>query len=246
MGRPLLRLHEDLAVQWGYVDVAAQLRKAEVPSEVLAAAEVFEPWVQKAIGELRKRAPRIISHPDKEFAMAIQAKASFDQNDVRSSYTDDEIGLAAHVEACAAKACVFAAGLPPLLVRALEGAAELHDIGKADPRFQAWLRGGNATRAGELIAKSAKSGQNLAAIMRARKLAGYPEGGRHELLSAALLSSAAARAMWISNCYYTWWPVITGDAVLLLPWWWMRNRWRSVTRTGGRAVLTDWNGWARV
>jgi CRISPR-associated endonuclease/helicase Cas3 len=67
-------------------------------------------------------------------------------------------------------------------------AAGLHDIGKADPRFQAWLRGGNPIKPDELIAKSRKSGQNMAAIERARRLAGYPKGGRHELASVALLS----------------------------------------------------------
>ena len=54
-------------------------------------------------------------------------------------------------------------------------AAGLHDIGKADRRFQAWLRGGNPIRQGELIAKSHRSGRNRAAVDRARHLAGYPK-----------------------------------------------------------------------
>jgi len=33
----------------------------------------------------------------------------------------------------------------------------LHDIGKADSRFQAWLRGGNPVAADKLLAKSEKS-----------------------------------------------------------------------------------------
>ena len=66
-------------------------------------------------------------------------------------------------------------------------AAALHDIGKPDARFQAWLRGGNPIKPNELIAKSRKSGQNMAAIERARRMAGYPQGARHELASVALL-----------------------------------------------------------
>jgi CRISPR-associated endonuclease/helicase Cas3 len=76
----------------------------------------------------------------------------------------------------------------------VERAAALHDIGKADPRFQAWLRGGNPVKPGELIAKSKGSGQNWEALESARMLAGYPKGARHELLSVALLAAHAQDA----------------------------------------------------
>ena len=42
-----------------------------------------------------------------------------------------------------------------------------------------------------MIAKSGRSGQNSAAIERARRLAGYPRGARHELESLALLEGRA-------------------------------------------------------
>jgi CRISPR-associated endonuclease/helicase Cas3 len=93
------------------------------------------------------------------------------------------------LKGCAAMAAEFARDLPEVLRRTVILAAQTHDIGKADPRFQAWLRGGNAVRANELIAKSSRNGQYRAAIVRARKLAGYPEGARHELTSVALLQS---------------------------------------------------------
>ena len=73
---------------------------------------------------------------------------------------------------------------------ALEMAGYIHDLGKADPRFQSWLRGGNPYDGGELIAKSAgKRDMNL--IRQARMLSGYPEGGRHECYSVAILKSNA-------------------------------------------------------
>jgi CRISPR-associated endonuclease/helicase Cas3 len=92
-----------------------------------------------------------------------------------------------HMKNCARLAARFAEGLPERVRRTIERAAATHDLGKADPRFQAWLRGGNPVRPDELIAKSNRNGQNRAAIRRARELSGYPKGGRHELTSTALL-----------------------------------------------------------
>ena len=124
---------------------------------------------------------------------AIAKGAVFDQGDVRASY-GAEVGLTDHLKACERMAQGFARDLPETIRRTVARAAAGHDIGKADPRFQAWLRGGNPLKPGELIAKSGRSGQNRAAIHRARRLAGYPKGGRHQLMSAALLVSGGQAA----------------------------------------------------
>lgn len=81
-------------------------------------------------------------------------------------------------------------GLPEDLVDACECAGLLHDLGKADPRFQALLRGGNRWAVGELLAKSGEMPKTRSAARAARAAAGYPEGGRHELLSVRLAESA--------------------------------------------------------
>jgi CRISPR-associated endonuclease/helicase Cas3 len=193
MGRPMLRLHPKLAAQWNYEDLAGRLRAAEdkpaAKSTLAKTGEQSTAWVRAAAIALSNcpiRILRLIDDPEADSLAAIVGKAVLDQNDTRSSYSA-EVGLEVHLQGCAGRAIDFARELPAVLRNSVVRAAALHDIGKADPRFQAWLRGGNPVKPEELIAKSGRSGQNWAAIERARRLAGYPKGGRHELMSVALL-----------------------------------------------------------
>jgi CRISPR-associated endonuclease/helicase Cas3 len=193
LGRPMLRLHSRLAAQWGYGELAESLRtaeqKAEVKSRIEAAGALGEDWVPETLSELAKCPAsrlRLIGDSVNETLAAIAGTSGFDQNDSRSSY-GTEIRLDKHLSNCKLLAEDFARELPELLRNTVMYAAALHDVGKADPRFQAWLRGGNPVSPGELIAKSKRSGQNRAAIDRARRMSGYPKGGRHELTSIALV-----------------------------------------------------------
>jgi CRISPR-associated endonuclease/helicase Cas3 len=198
MGRPMLRLHPALVAHWRDPDLAGRLRAADSVAEARAAlaeplAENEVVWPNEAVKALRRsRVLKLVSSPTDDYSgwAAVVGKGTFDQASMGSSYST-EVPLDRHVAGSAEFAAAFARHLPEKLRNSVVRAAARHDIGKADPRFQAWLRGGNPLRPDVLIAKSQRSGRSLAAIERARRLAGYPKGGRHELLSVALLENRA-------------------------------------------------------
>ena len=80
-------------------------------------------------------------------------------------------------------------GLSDELASTLALAGKYHDIGKADPRFQILLHGGDALAAaqGEVLAKSGINPSDRGAMKNAYERSGLPKGFRHELLSVAAL-----------------------------------------------------------
>jgi CRISPR-associated endonuclease/helicase Cas3 len=86
-------------------------------------------------------------------------------------------------------------GLPEAVVHDVALAGALHDLGKAEPRFQVMLHGGDvlaAVTAPEPLAKSGMAPGHWAALRWARERAGVPAGFRHEFVSVALLDTEAA------------------------------------------------------
>ena len=123
-----------------------------------------------------------------------EAAADFTDEDSTSSAARKPVLLLHHLKEveCLVRQFGEAVNLSPSLVADLALAGRCHDLGKADPRFQTWLAGGNrlaALRDG-LLAKSSELPSNGAALAASRRRSGYPEGGRHELLSVRLLESA--------------------------------------------------------
>lgn len=81
-------------------------------------------------------------------------------------------------------------GLGPWLAEHVALAAWLHDIGKADPRFQLMLRGGSEIdffKDDTPWAKSAMPPGARSAHRLAQQRSGYPRGTRHEVQSLAML-----------------------------------------------------------
>ena len=82
------------------------------------------------------------------------------------------------------------AGLPKSLVEAIGLAGLIHDVGKADPRFQSLLRGGRPWYMGVPLAKSGNIPSTPWALRKAREAVGYPAGRPHPMLSVRLAESA--------------------------------------------------------
>jgi CRISPR-associated endonuclease/helicase Cas3 len=150
---------------------------------------ILYPDEQGWVVERRRRLPRehlVLSDHE------MQATGESTTEDDTSWMIGRQVGLIEHLAAVRDRARSYAKaiGLPEKVREDLALAGWLHDIGKADPRFQVWLYDGDevaASMADTLLAKSGKNWRDTAAVRRARELAGYPRGGRHECLSALML-----------------------------------------------------------
>lgn len=110
------------------------------------------------------------------------------QGSIVPSLDDHQSGVAGRVRATIAKL-----GLPDGVQSALLHAARHHDIGKADPRFQAWLHGCSVWETGgrRMVAKSDYPASQ---IKRFHKVSGIPVGFRHELLSTLIVGPSELAA----------------------------------------------------
>lgn len=195
-GRPMLRLHPTLAEVHGYTELNKQLQAVEIAAEARATIRNIEAnptwpeWVRKSVVAVRSHA-KFIADPDRNSWLAVIGRPTFAQDSTLAAFTK-EVPLDEHLEGVTKWAERFSTNVSGRLRNTVIAAGRYHDIGKVDPRFQAWLRGGRPIKLSEFLAKSGGAGQNRAAIKRARELAGYPEGGRHELVSVALLQTHAS------------------------------------------------------
>jgi CRISPR-associated endonuclease/helicase Cas3 len=95
-----------------------------------------------------------------------------------------------HVEQVAERARTFARqlGLSDELVATIDLAARNHDAGKLDPRFQAWLNDGAPLGGNRPLAKSGRDPRERRS-REAQRVAEWPQGKRHESLSATLVAA---------------------------------------------------------
>lgn len=103
------------------------------------------------------------------------------------------VALETHCSAVAARAKEISEylGLPAELIKVVTAAAQWHDLGKVDPRFQAMLFDGDPVRAAIAPEPLAKSGMPPGDLQRqrdARRRSRLPRRVRHESWSVALVS----------------------------------------------------------
>ena len=115
------------------------------------------------------------------------------EDDTSGSIAGFPLSLQQHSDDVERQAADFAktAGLPAERIADLKLAGFLHDAGKADPRFQAWLHYGDplGPDPDEANAVLAKSGRPLPPVARAAS--GLPDKWRHEALSVRLAPRVA-------------------------------------------------------
>lgn len=114
------------------------------------------------------------------------------------------VGLDDHQRRVAERAgrTASALGVPAEVATSIRRAAEHHDEGKRDPRFQAWLRGGVVTEV--TLAKGAYRYDPIK-VRRLREASGWPSGKRHELVSAVAVADAFpddALAAWLTATHH--------------------------------------------
>lgn len=138
----------------------------------------------------------VITAPVARSSLAPEISDALTEDD-DSSFRQQEVTLAAHSTDVRDYADRFgqAVGFGTELAEDLALAGWLHDVGKADPRFQRWLVGGSEVRASVLPEPLAKSGfpsGNVAQRRQARARAGYPDRCRHELMSLEMVQASEA------------------------------------------------------
>lgn len=98
--------------------------------------------------------------------------------------------LEPHSEAVAETVTGYLSTIPlaDRVAKAPRRAAKYHDVGKLERRFQAWLQGGITDSETPPLAKSAIA-PGSPESREAREIAGYPQGRRHEAISARLFEA---------------------------------------------------------
>ena len=218
--RAVIRLHPALVTEWGLADgeLAKEIKglASMVPTDMVEEGTIrallgrvsedvgAAPWLRRTAGHLaRSRRMRVPPHSggigwvlSSPVLLPADGDADFTDEDSTASSSSHEVKLDDHLGQVGGVAARFAelAGLTKETTADCELAAQLHDVGKLDPRFQVWLRNGDRLAAACAISPLAKSGsvpRTPRAIEAARRKSGYPKGARHELVSVRLAEAAA-------------------------------------------------------
>ncbi len=166
--------------------------------EAIIAADNVKQEILALLNDLREDFT-VYVYPDLDNVLGMVLASMPKTNSAEFTDEDDtssiamQVTLERHSMQVAQKAQDYAnlTGLPVSLVSDVALAGKFHDLGKADPRFQTWLRGGESgVESEELLAKSGHFIVNDRVSMeRSRYAAGLPRGLRHECYSYAIVVS---------------------------------------------------------
>ena len=163
----------------------------------LLADSASEPEVALLAKQLSTEPVRRLRYPDdKGVVLLTSVTHARADSKTRSVAVGRRVTLREHMTGVEARVreLAQALNLPSPLASDLALAARLHDLGKSEPRFQAWLYGADSVAAasGPLLAKSDFDPRDRRSLALTRDNAGLPAGWRHEALSVALASSNQA------------------------------------------------------
>ena len=209
-GQPVLRLHPKVLEQLG-LDLPVDDRPQVISAiRILAGQAEVTSWRRFWLDGLTRSKGSIVVDGNERWTV-LQGKrlrpgalrslddAETVENGIELTTDADDschagrfVTLAAHSHNVEQLAREYATrvGLPTEIVEDVALAAWLHDIGKADRRFQIMLRGGSEIeffKDERLWAKSGMLPGAIAAHRLAQKRSRYPKGARHEVQSLAML-----------------------------------------------------------
>lgn len=213
-GYAVLRLYPTLLNAWPdcserqrLLEIITQQDVPEDSTEMLELLQSFvaeqtaalPPWLPRMVDALaHDRRLVLLRHPCN--GLVLRGSKRFRRRTEGDNFTHEDDSASATVPVALADHCKGveefsvkygqACRLPVEIIHDLSLAALLHDLGKIDRRFQAWLHNGNAVAAEmapRLLAKSGGLPRSRHERELARRRSGYPKGGRHELLSIRIV-----------------------------------------------------------
>lgn len=211
-GRALLRLHPRVLRQLGLtsvLDAGGDLQRETLEAQAADSANATNRWMRPWSERLLRRGKSFVVVPGEngwpcldggvvaraEFAaLGVDPESDVTSEEEESSFVGRAVSLAEHSKDVETFAKEFATALrlPEALSADLTLAGWLHDIGKADARFQLLLRRGDEIEFFKDETPWAKSGMAGGARYEQRlaaKKSKYPQGARHEVQSLAMLEA---------------------------------------------------------
>jgi CRISPR-associated endonuclease/helicase Cas3 len=210
-GKILIRIHESLMPQW-FDEVDAIPKANRILQNVLTRfddgedlSDLCDEFIENLINssglkkDIRVKLEQLRSNRfETPYPRGILLQQAFAKE---ISPPTQEVLLESHCRGVAELTSTFAAccGLTSVNSEDIVLAGKLHDLGKADPRFQTALWGGDRVamkqrKADKILAKSIQK-MDLTFIRQARQLAGYPKGTRHECYSVAMADQALGKSI---------------------------------------------------